>query len=92
MSKEEFFAQSLAIQRMGAKNVLNVDELALMLDITADRVRHLAADRVIPHYKQSGKLYFKKSEIESWLTTHRIAADDEITNAAVTRCAVNKRK
>lgn len=93
MSKEEFYTQSLAIQRMQAKNVLDVDDLAVMLDITPDRVRHLANGRKIPHYKgANGKLYFKKSEIEDWQTAHRIPTDDEITAQGVTRCATNRKR
>lgn len=90
MSKEEYYAQSLAIQRIGAKNVLNVEELSVMLDISANRVRHLTSSRAIPHYKCNGKLYFKKSEIEDWLTTHRVSTDAEITKNAVTQCATSR--
>lgn len=93
MSQEEYYARSLAIQRMHAKNVLDVDDVAVMLDITADRVRHLANNRKIPHYKgANGKLYFRKSEIEDWQTTHRIPTDDEITAQGVTRCATNRKR
>lgn len=87
MSNEEYYTQSLALRRIARLNILEVDDLALMLRVTADRIRHMVSDRLIPHYKRGNRVYFKKSEIEQWQTSHRIPADEEITAKAVTRCA-----
>lgn len=92
MAPHDYYLHSLAIQRIGVLNVLNVEDTATMLGITPDRVRHLAAKREIPFYKRNGKLWFKKSEVEEWLTSHRVASDDEITVNAVTQCAINRKR
>lgn len=69
------------------KNVWNVADLALVLGISESRVRHMAADQIIPAYKQNGSLYFKREEIEAWQTKNRTASKDEITSQAATYCA-----
>lgn len=92
MSMEEYYAQSLALKRIASLNILEVDDLAMMFRVTADRIRHMVSDRIIPHYKRGNRVYFKKSEIEEWQTKHRIPADDEITAKAVTHCATKRLK
>ena len=60
------------------KNVWSVPDLALVLDCSESRVRHMAAESVIPCYKQNGSLFFKRSEIENWQLQNRRAAQYEI--------------
>lgn len=75
--------------RIHMKRVWNIDELAAVLGITASRVRHLVADRVLPSYKQNGSLYFKRDEIEAWMTAHRTPSRDELETQAQRYCAAN---
>lgn len=74
------------------KNVWNVTDLALVLNISESRVRHMAAERIIPTYKQNGSLYFKREEIEAWQTANRTASKDEINSQAATYCATRRIK
>lgn len=74
------------------KKVWNVKDLALVLDISESRVRHMAAEQVIPTYKQNGSLYFKREEIEAWQTRNRTASKDEINSQASTICATHRIK
>lgn len=74
------------------KNVWDVEDLALVLKVTASRIRHMACDNIIPYYKQNGSLYFKRTEIEAWLTRHRTASNDDINSKAETYCAFNRLK
>lgn len=73
--------------RMGAKEVLNVDEVALLLNVSQSRIYHLVSSRNIPHYKQGKKVYFKKSEIEEWQLQDRIPTNAEIDSKASTYIA-----
>lgn len=72
------------------KNVWNVSELAMVLGISESRVRHLVAERALPHYKQNRLLYFRREEIEAWQTRHRIATAEEIDAKAATYCATHR--
>lgn len=72
------------------KNVWDVRDLALVLGVKADRIRHMVSDGVLPYYKQNGSLYFKRTEIEAWLTRNRTASKDEINSKADTYIALKK--
>ena len=74
------------------KNVWSVPDLALVLDCSESRVRHMAAESVIPCYKQNGSLFFKRSEIENWQLQNRRAAQYEIEKQAATKLALRRIK
>lgn len=63
---------------LSIKNVLNTRECAILLGISEGRVRHLASERKLPHYKRGTKTYFSKSEVEQWMLEKRIPTDEEI--------------
>lgn len=64
------------------KNVWNIDELAIYLQVTTDRCARLAKRRAFPSYKQNGRYYFKRQEIEEWLTSNRMSSVDEVNSDA----------
>lgn len=74
------------------KNVWNIDELAIYLRLSADRCSRLAKDRAFPSYKQNGRYYFKREEIEAWLTTNRISSVDETNSEAALRAIANRKQ
>lgn len=71
---------------VSAKQVLNAGECTLMLGISESRVRHLACDKDIPHYKKGKLLFFKKSEIEDWMLRDRVPTNEEMKNKANLYC------
>lgn len=73
------------------KNVWNIDELALYLHLSPDRCSRLAKDRAFPSYKQNGRYYFKREEIESWLTANRVSSIDETTSEAALRAIIHRK-
>lgn len=84
MGVEERLERIERLMVIGSKTVLDTKEVALMLNISESRVRHLVSERNIPHYKQGRITYFKKSEIEEWQLRHRIPTNDEIKSKAAT--------
>lgn len=74
------------------KNVWNIDELAIYLQLSTDRCSRLAKNRAFPSYKQNGRYYFKREEIEAWLTTNRVSSIDEITADAALRATLNRKQ
>lgn len=70
--------------RLNSKEVLDVEEVALMLNVSKSRIYHLVSSRNIPHYKQGKKVYFKKSEIKEWQLQDRIPTNAEIDSKAST--------
>jgi excisionase family DNA binding protein len=67
-----------------SKEVMTAKELADYLSISMSQVYKLTHNREIPFYKPGGKhLYFKKSEINEWVTKFRIKTDYELEEEAV---------
>ena len=73
-----------------AKEVLTTSDVALLLNVSESRIRHLTSDREIPHYKHGGKTYFKKAEIEQWQLAQRIPTNQEIKSKATTYNVIHK--
>ncbi len=89
MGVEERLERIERLMVISSKAVLDTKEVALMLNISESRVRHLVSERNIPHYKQGRITYFKKSEIEEWQLQNRIPTNDEIRKKAVNYTALH---
>ncbi len=100
MSNEEFSDISARLDRIEqcierlaltkAKPILDIREAA---DYTGFSVKHLyrlTASNQIPHYKKNNKLLFKKTELEHWLTEHKVPTVTEINQRATTYTATHK--
>ena len=61
------------------KNILTVDDLIDYTDFSQKQIYKLTSGRQIPHYKPSGrKLFFKKDEIDEWITQGRVKPLSEL--------------
>jgi excisionase family DNA binding protein len=70
-------------QGIYSKEVLNFNEACLYLELSQSHLYKLTSAGSIPHYKPNGKkLYFKRSELESWLLRNRHASKEEIEQRA----------
>ena len=70
---------------LSAKKVLTIDDVSSLTGLSKPRIYALCSNREIPHYKQ-GKLYFKRDEVERWLTAHRVPTSQEIKSKAAMYC------
>ena len=75
--------ESMAI--LAAKTILTVDDVSLLIGLSKARIYTLCSNREIPHYKQ-GKLYFKRDEVEKWLTANRQPTRAETESKAALYC------
>lgn len=73
------------------KNVWNIEELSIYLRLSTDRCSRLAKERAFPSYKQNGRYYFKREDIEAWLTTNRTASADELRSSAAMYALSNRK-
>lgn len=74
-----------ALLLIGSKEVFDMAEAASFLGISKERLYHLVSDREIPHYKKGKSNYFKKSELEAWMTETRVPSNSEVKSEAVRR-------
>lgn len=62
--------------------VLNLNQAAEYVSLSKSAIYKKTSERNIPHFKKGKKLYFKKSELDLWLTSMKISTKDEIDQAA----------
>lgn len=67
---------------MSSKAVLNVKEAAAFLGVSTSHLYHMLSDRSMPHYRKGRNVFFKKDDLEQWITSDRIASRDEIEREA----------
>lgn len=79
---------------LGAKNVLNMDDVCLLSGLSKSHLYKLVWSKRIPYYKsEGGKMtYFNKQEIENWLMAYRVPTAAETEQAAINHCVINNRK
>lgn len=76
---------------LGSKDVLTIQECAMLTGMTVNTLYQKAYKRQIPHYKKGG-IYFSKSEVETWLKSVRRPTNEEINNQAETYVTLKKTK
>lgn len=81
---EERFNRLEATTLIGVKNTLTAEEAAIYTGYTIKGIYTMTSQRRIPHFKKNGKLYFKKPELDEWMTDNRIMTDREINSKAET--------
>lgn len=87
---EERFDRLQTATLLAAKNVIAVEEAAMLTGYTVKGIYTLTSEKRIPHYKKNGKLYFKKDELEAWMTENRVMTQREINSKAQTYVATHK--
>jgi hypothetical protein len=75
---------------IAAKNVLNIQEAAIILGMTVEGVRYNVRNNKLPCYKPNvNRLYFKKSELEDWMMQNRSKSMAEIESEAAAYCTTH---
>ena len=79
---------------LAAKSVLTLEEVCLLTGLAKSTVYKMTANRVIPRYHADGgkHLYFKKDEVEDWLTRNRVSSHNEDEQRAVNEYFSKKQK
>ena len=49
----------------------------------------MTSKKRIPHYKQGGRVYFKKDELVEWMTERKVKTESEINSDAETYTATH---
>lgn len=70
---------------LAQKEALTFDETMIYTGLSKSHLYKLTSGRAIPHYKPNGKIiYFRRSELDSWLLNNRIKTNAEINSEATT--------
>lgn len=63
---------------LGVKSVLDIDEAVMLTGYSRAHLYRLTSEQRIPHFKKDRKLFFRKSELEDWMTETRIPTVKEV--------------
>ena len=73
------------------KNVLNIDEVCTLTGLSKSCVyKKTCYQNGMPFYKQAGRLFFDRLEIEKWLKTNRFQSVEELDKEAATYITLKK--
>lgn len=75
---------------LGAKDILRVEEASLLTGFSVGYIYNLTSKKAIPHYKQGQAIFFKKAELEAWMTECRVATEHELEVAATTHTTIRR--
>ena len=75
------------------KEVLNLPEASIYLDLSPSYIYKLTCKNEIPFFKPNGKkLYFNRLELNEWLLQNKSESVDSIESKAANYLINNKRK
>lgn len=84
---DQITAKLNAIERyslLGAKNVLNIDDVAMLTGLSKSHLYKLTCNKQIPHYKPNTKaVYFDRVELENWMKQNRVTTQAEAEQQAL---------
>lgn len=69
---------SSVVVKESLPNVLNLKQASEYVSLSKSAIYKKTSDRTIPHFKQGKKLYFKRSELDDWLTGMKISTKAEL--------------
>ena len=75
---------------IGAKTVLDLNEAALFTGFSTAHLYRLTSGRQIPFFRKNRKLYFKKTDLENWMTETPCASLKDINSQAATYCSTRQ--
>lgn len=78
-----------SLAAIAAKTILDLTEAALFTGFSEGHLYRLTSRKQIPHYKKNRKLYFRKSELEDWLTQEAVPTEADINSRAATYVATH---
>lgn len=83
---EDKLNQILVYSLLAAKNVLTLEDVALLTGLSKSHLYKLTCTHQIPYYKRAKMLYFDRTEIESWMKQNRVASAQELEEQAQAYC------
>lgn len=93
ITMEEKLNQILTYSLLAAKNVLTLEDVALLTGLSKSHLYRLTCTHKIPYYRPNGKqIYFDRSEVEAWMKQNRVATVKEAEQQAVAYVVTGKQK
>lgn len=83
LQKLDSIEKRLIEQNLLQKEIITFNEACLYLDLSSSHLYKLTSTNSVPCYCPQGKkLYFKRTELDLWLTSHRNTSTSEVEQQA----------
>lgn len=94
MGYEDIIERLARIEQLIAaqKEVLGVEECCALTGYSRQHMYRMTSGHRIPHYRRGGKVFFRRSEVEAWLTADKIKTDEELRIEASMRLGFRNKK
>lgn len=88
---EEKINQILVYSLLAAKNVLTLEDVALLTGLSKSYLYKLTCTKQIPYYRPNGKqIYFDRAEIESWMKQNKVETNEELEQRIAANIVSNR--
>lgn len=92
IKKLDSIEKRLIEQNLLQKEIFNFNEACLYLDLSRSHLYKLTSTNIVPCYCPQGKkLYFRREELDQWLTSYRNKTVDEVERQASNYIAKKER-
>ena len=81
----ESIKENSLIKETDSDKLFSIKEASIYLNLAPQTIYGFTSNRVIPFIKKGKKLYFKKSDLESWLCDGRKATVKELQKGVVAK-------
>jgi len=71
--------------------ILDVEQASEFLHLKVTTLYEKTSTKQIPHFKKGNKLYFNRTELETWIQQGKVKTANEIESQAITYLATNKK-
>ena len=80
-------------QKQSSENeIMNLSQAATYMSLSKSTMYKHTSTREIPHFKRGKRVYFKKTDLDEWLTKNKIISREEIEQKANLYILTHKRK
>lgn len=75
-----------------AAEILDIQQAAKFLHLKINTIYEKTSRKLLPHFKKGNKLYFKRTELEAWLTDGKVKTSEDLAGEAATYTLTGKRR
>ena len=83
--------QTLKLTDPAPIEIMNMIQVAEYIRMAKSTLYKFTSCRMIPHFKRGKKIYFKKSELDEWITKNKVMTQEEIEIKAATYVSTRRR-
>lgn len=81
---QEILKEAKDYQSKSIPDILDIKQAAEFLKLKITTLYEKTSSKTIPHIKKANKLYFKRGELEQWLSEGKVKTVQEVQHDAIT--------